>query len=120
MSSRRITCASLATTDGTTTYYAIYRATLHFDLKGREPYIDLNRNTVHVDTIKKENEHWHNDELTERYLEMARPYSLPNAPAFCFTDCIPCHGTDPDCHCRTQNPNLIETPSPVNQGELYA
>jgi hypothetical protein len=120
MSSRRITCASLSSTDGTTTYYAIYRATLHFDLKGREPFIDLNRNTVHVDTIKKENQDWHNDELTERYLDMARPYSTAAAPAFSFTDCIRCHGTDPDCRCKARNPNLIETRSPVNEEELYA
>jgi hypothetical protein len=119
MSTRRITCASMATTDGTTTYYSIYRATLHFHLKG-EPFIDLNRNTTHLGTIKKENQHWHNDELAERYLEMARPYATAAAPAFSFTDCNSCHGTNPDCCCKARNPNLTQAPSPASQKELYA
>ncbi len=119
MSTRRITCASMATTDGTTTYYSIYRATLHFNLRG-EPFIDLNRNTTHLATIKKEKQHWHNDELPDRYLEMARPYATAAAPAFSFTECNSCHGTNPHCRCRARNPNLMQTPSPANQKELYA
>src|SRR2546425_12544233 len=54
MSTRRITCASMATTDGTITHYAIYRANLHYNLAGREPYIDLNRNAQHIATVTKD------------------------------------------------------------------
>ena len=78
-------------------------ANLHYNLARREPYIDLNRNAQHIATVTKdkrqEDRSWHNYELGQRYLEMAQPFATSEAPAFAFTDCVFCHGTDPQCHC---------------------
>jgi len=112
---RRITTASLVSTDGTITHYGIYEANLHFNLSG-QPFIDLNHNTRFVTTITKDRRkdgRWANDELAHRYLEMARPYGTANAPAFTFTDCVLCYGTDPDCHCKSRNPNLTSSSSSI-------
>ena len=115
MSTRRITCASMATTDGTITHYAIYRANLHYNLARREPYIDLNRNAQHIATVTKdkrqEDRSWHNDELSQRYLEMAQPFATSEAPAFAFTDCVFCHGTDPQCRCMRKSQSNVKTES---------
>ena len=92
MTTRRVTIASLSMTDGRTTRYAIYRATLHYNLARSEPYIDLNRGAQLVTTVTKDNRdkesNWHNDDLARRYLEMAEPFATPDAPAFAFTDCF--------------------------------
>lgn len=115
MTTRRVTIASLSMTDGTTTRYAIYRATLHYNLARSEPYIDLNRGAQHVTTITRDNRDkestWHNDDLARRYLEMAEPFATPDAPAFAFTDCVFCYGTDPECGCCTQRSNTPKTES---------
>lgn len=95
-------------TDGTNTVYGIYRGELHCSGK---PYIDLNKNCTQITSIKTKNQHWHNDELAERYLDMARPFATPAAPAFSFTDCPSCFGIDPECHCKLKNPNLITNAS---------
>jgi hypothetical protein len=93
----------MATTDGTVTRYAIYRANLHYNLVRREPYIDLNRGARHIATVtkdrRKENCSWRNDELSQRHQEMAQPFATSHAPAFAFTDCVFCYGTDPECRC---------------------
>lgn len=116
MSTRRVTCASMATTDGTITHYAIYRANLHYNLARREPYIDLNRSAQRIATItrdkRQEDCSWHNDELSQRYLEMAQPFATPDAPAFGFTDCVFCYGTDRQCRCaRRSNTPKTESSS---------
>jgi hypothetical protein len=36
---------------------------------------------------------------------MAAPYAIASAPAFAFTECTFCYGTDPECHCKNRNPN---------------
>lgn len=105
-STRRITFTNMIRTDGRETVYGVYRGDLH--LKGK-PYIDLNRNSIHLASVEKRNEHWHQDELPERYLEMTRPHATPDAPAFCFTECPRCFGTKPDCACRATNPNYTCT-----------
>ncbi len=101
-------------TDGTTTRYAIYRATLHYNLARSEPYIDLNRGAQHVTTVTRDNRdkesNWHNDDLARRYLEMAEPFATSDAPAFAFTDCVFCNGTDPECRC-TRRSNTRKTES---------
>jgi hypothetical protein len=87
MTTRRVTIASLSMTDSTTTRYAIYRATLHYNLARSEPYIDLNRGAQHVTTVTRDNRdkesNWHNDDLARRYLKwpshslrLTRPLSL--------------------------------------------
>ena len=116
MSTRRVTIASLSMTDGRTTRYAIYRATLHYNLARSEPYIDLNRGAQHITTVTKDNRdkdsNWHNDELSQRYLEMAQPFATPDAPAFAFTDCVFCYGTDRECRCaRRSNTPKTESSS---------
>ena len=114
MSTRRVTIASLSMTDGTTTRYAIYRATLHYNLARSEPYVDLNRGAQHISTVTKDNRdndsNWHDDDLTKRYLEMAEPFATPHAPAFAFTDCVSCYGADPECRCA-RRPNTPKTES---------
>jgi hypothetical protein len=114
MSTRRVTIASLSMTDGTTTRYAVYRATLHYNLARSEPYIDLNRGAQHVTIVTRDNRdkesNWHNDDLARRYLEMAEPFATPDAPAFAFTDCVFCYGTDPECRC-TRRLNAPKTES---------
>jgi len=113
MSTRRVTIASLSMTDGTTTRYAIYRATLHYNLARSEAYIDLNRGAQQVTTVTRDNRdkesNWHND-LARRYLEMAEPFATSDAPAFAFTDCVFCNGTDPECRC-TRRSNTRKTES---------
>jgi len=115
MTTRRVTIASLSMTDGTTTRYAIYRATLHYNLARSEPYIDLNRGAQHVTTVTRDNRdkesNWHNDDLARCYLEMAEPFATPDAPAFAFTDCVFCYGTDPECRCCTRRSNTPKTES---------
>jgi len=105
----------MATTDGTITHYAIYRANLHYNLARREPYIDLNRGAQRIATVTKdkrqEDRSWHNDELSQRYLEMAEPFATSAAPAFAFTDCVFCHGTDPQCRCMRKSQNNVKTES---------
>ena len=102
-------------TDGTTTRYAIYRATLHYNLARSEPFIDLNRGAQYVTTVTRDNgdkeSNWHSDDLARRYLEMAEPFATPDAPAFAFTDCVFCYGTDPECRCCTQRSNTPKTES---------
>jgi hypothetical protein len=97
----------MATTDGTITHYAIYRANLHYNLARREPYIDLNRGAQRIATVtrdkRQEDCSWQNDELTQRYLEMAQPFATPHAPAFAFTNCVFCYGTDPECRCARRS-----------------
>ena len=104
----------MATTDGTITHYAIYRANLHYNLARREPYIDLNRGAQRIATVtrdkRQESCSWQNEELSQRYLEMAQPFATPHAPAFAFTDCVFCYGTDPNCHCA-RRPNTPKTES---------
>lgn len=116
MSTRRITCASMATTDGAITHYAIYRANLHYNLARREPYIDLNRGAQRIATVtrdkRQEDSSGQNEELSQRYLEMAQPFATPDAPAFAFTDCIFCYGTDPECrYARRSNTPKTESGS---------
>ncbi len=110
----------MATTDGTITHYAIYRANLHYNLARREPYIDLNRNAQHIATVTKdkrqEDRSWHNDELSQRYLEMAQPFATPDAPAFAFTDCVFCYGTDRECRCARRS----NTPKTESSSSLEA
>ena len=107
MSTRRVTIASLSMTDGRTTRYAICRATLHYNLARSEPYVDLNRGAQHITTVTKDNRdkdsNWHNDELSQRYLEMAQPFATHHAPAFAFTDCVFCYGTDRECRCARRS-----------------
>jgi hypothetical protein len=99
---RRVTFATMIRTDGTNTVYGVYRGDLQ--LSGK-PHIDLNRNCIHVISIERMNQHWHNEELAERYLEMTRPYATDAAPAFCFTECQRCFGIRSDCCCKETNPN---------------
>ena len=120
MSTRRVTCASMAQTYGTITHYAIYRANLHYNLARREPYIDLNRSAQRIATItrdkRQEDCSWHNDELSQRYLEMAQPFATSEAPAFAFTDCVFCYGTDPECRCARRS----NTPKTESSSSLEA
>ena len=115
MTTRRVTIASLSMTDGTTTRYAIYRATLHYNLARSEPYIDLNRGAQHVTTVTRDNRdkdsNWQNGELSQRYLEMAQAFATSEAPAFAFTDCVFCHGTDPQCRCMRKSHVKTESSS---------
>jgi hypothetical protein len=109
MSTRTITFANLATTDGIIVHYGIYRATLHYLVAGK-PYIDFNANFKQVATVTK-NRRLDTipvpDNLTERYLDMARPFATTEAPVFAFFhDCNSCYGTDPECRCRPRNPNF--------------
>jgi len=119
-STRRVTIASLSMTDGTTTRYAIYRATLHYNLARSEPYVDLNRGAQHISTVTKDNRdkdsNWHNDDLTKRYLVVAEPFATPHAPAFAFTDCVYCYGTDPECRCARRS----NTPKTESSSSLAA
>src|SRR5216684_4995495 len=120
MSTRRVTIASLSMTDGRTTRYAIYRATLHYNLARSEPYVDLNRGAHHITTVTKDNRdkdsNWHNDELSQRYLEMVQPFATFDAPAFTFTDCVFCYGTDPECRCARRS----NTPKTESSSSLAA
>jgi hypothetical protein len=78
---RRVTFTTMIRTDGSNTVYGVYRGDLQ--LAGK-PHIDLNRNCIHIISIERTNQHWHNEELAERYLEMTRPYAT-DAARLCLT-----------------------------------
>ena len=91
---KRVTAASMVFTNGTITVYGIYCMRLH---EGKKPWFDLNDpRTVELDKVTRTDKPgFYYPELAQYYLELARPYATPEAPAFSFG--LPPAHMEPPC-----------------------